>query len=664
MKFFRFYLKTAFVLCILAVLAGCSSPLQQAEKMALSGQPEAAISSYEQIMKEKSGSVVAQKAHLGIAETYYKRMEDHQKGLEVYEEIAKAYPKTEVSGEANWAIAMHYFQEKDYEKARQNFAKVTQEMPGTEKASDAALAIAKCYEELKKYDEAAKSYSDFSKDHPTHRLAAQSGMSAAKIYETELDKADEAAESYKMVASKYSLSSSGREAREALENMGVDVSDLVEESEAAIPDAQVQPQTSDPTGGQRRRRARNVPRADIGSRQRTEEQQSRTVSKDFGVDPVDIMPNISADSQGTMYDAYYMFANMELQSGNYKESGSLYERALQLAPKSWENAARAYFGLAKCYRGIGMSDKAAEMFKESIKRDRKIIDSMIVTGETYYSDEEYEDSLKAYKTALGLVPHKDSEIYYKMGLAYKKLGNDDEELESFERSVALKPTSRDTDAVQHLAEVLFYRKKDATRAELYDSEARGKGSADYKVQKELGDLCYKYALVFAKETDRVKQSETCYSWAKIKYNSSIRVVKRKIDEELKGAMESTSADINLKLISEKAASGDEKASEALKKAAMLLADYRFMVSRSLISQVRVRQLKQAQETLVKLKADDPNIADSAEFHLALGELALAQGDRDAGLAEIKKALEIDPEHKEAAERLGEPEPAPESETSG
>ncbi len=662
MKFFRCYLRTAFVLGILVLLAGCSSPLRQAEKLALSGQPEAAISAYEQVMKEKPGSAEAQQAHLGIAETYYKRIEDHQKGLEVYEAVAKAYPKTKSSGKANYAIAWHYFNAEDYAKAREKFALVTQEISGTEEADGAALAIAACYEKLKEYEKAAELYKDFSKVHPTHSRAAQAGLSAAKIYETELDKSDEAAESYKYVASKYSLSSSGREARTALDDMGVDVSDLADASAAETQQAQTQ--TTAPTGVRGRRRARNVPRADIGSRQRTEEQQSRSISKDFGIDPMDIMPSISGDSQGTMYDAFYMFANMELQSGNHKEAGALYEKALQLAPTSWNNAARAYFCLGKCYKGIGMPDKAAEMFKAAIKRDRKVIDSMIVTGETHYSDEEYPEAIVAYKTALGLVSHKDSEIYYKIGLAYEKLKDTDNALEAFERSVALKPTARDTDSIAHLAYI--HSRKDAVRAELYDKEARGKGNVDYRVQKEIGSLCYKYAYIFAKEEDRAKQSSSCFSWAKIRYNNSLRVLKRKITDDLKKAMESDSADITVKLISEKAASGDQAASDALKKIASLLADFRLMNSRIAISQIKAKQLTQAQETLDKLKEYDPNASDSAEVHYALGELALAQGDKDASLAEIKKALEIDPEHKEAAERLNVPAPqeTSESQTSG
>jgi len=647
MRFFR-YLEIAFAFCVLALLVGCASPLQKADNLAMT-DPESAIAAYRQIMEAKPGSPEAQQAHFSIAETYYKRMDSHQKGLEVYEEVTEAYPKTRVSGEANWAIGMHYFQAQDYEKARGKFAKVTEEIPGTTKADDAALAIGKCYEELKKYEEAAKLYEEFSKTHKEHRRAAQAGLDAARIYERELGKPDEAIETYKHVASEYSLSSSGREARESLAGLGVDASEIPQLPEAEAEQIQTEPTTA--FGTRTRRRATNVPRAGIESRYREEEQQSRSVSPDFGVDPMDILPIVSMDSQGTMYDAMYMFGSMSLQSGQYKEAGALFERAIQLAgDKPWDSAARAYFGLAKSYKGIGMDDKAEEMFKEAIKRDRKIIDSMIVSGETLYGDGDYEEALKAYEIALGLAPHKDYEIYYDIGLVYQKLKDVDKELEAFERSVALKPSF--TDAIQHLAEVLFYRKKDATRAELYDNEARGKGTTDYRVQKELGDLCYKYGYEFSKEEDRAKQSESCYSWAKIKYNNAARLIRRKIDGDLEKAMGSETP-VALKEVSEAAASGDQKASEALGTVAQLLADYRLVSSRVAVSQVRMEQYDQAQKQLDELKEDDPNAPASADFHYAMGELALARGNKDAGLAEIRKALEIDPQHGEAADKLKE-----------
>jgi tetratricopeptide (TPR) repeat protein len=44
---------------------------------------------------------------------------------------------------------------------------------------------------------------------------------------------------------------------------------------------------------------------------------------------------------------------------------------------------------------------------------------------------------------------------------------------------------------------------------------------------------------------------------------------------------------------------------------------------------------------------------NAEYQYALGELALAQGDKENAIASIKKALEINPQHQEAAAKLKE-----------
>ncbi len=672
MKFFRHYLEIAFTLCVLALFAGCASPLQQANKLAMS-DPQSAITAYEQVIASKPGSPEAQQAQLGIARTYYERIEDYQKGFEAYEEVVSKYPQTKVAGKANYAIAWHYFNGKDYEKARERFAIVTREMPGTDEADGAALAIAKSYEELKKYDEAANLYKEFAASHPKHKYAAQAGLSAAKSYE-KAGKNDEAVEAYKIVVKDYSFSSSGREAQDSLTSMGVDTSELIQ-----LPETETEQPAQPSTIGvrSRRRRATNAPRDALGrvqERARAQEggqeggQQtaSRYASPDFGVDPMDIMPpGMSGDSQGTMYDAMLMMANMSLQSGEYNNAGALYERAIQSAgSKSWKSAPNAYFGLAKSYRGIGNEEKAAEMFRKAISLDRKIIDRMILSGETAYGDEEYDEALRNYETTLGLASHKDAEIYYRIGLVHLKLKNVDKELEAFERAVALKPNF--VEAVQHLAEVLYYRKKDAARADLYDREVRGQGNTDYKIQQELGDLSYKYGAIFAKEADRERQSSSCYSWSKIKHGNAARLAKNLIEAQLKkiiAAGDESEAKqitpggekITLKLVSDSAAAGNPLAADALQKSADLLAVYRHVGSRIVIVQARLKRDKDAQKQIDKLKDTDPNIASSADFHLALGEFALLQGDKDAALTGIKKALEINPEHKEAAERLKEVE---------
>jgi len=676
MKSLRFYLQFVSILCVLAFFVGCGSQLQKADKLAMS-DPKSAIASYEQVMKTKPGTEEAKAAHLKMADTYYKQMNDTQKGLEVYAEVAKAYPKSKYSAEAEKDIGMHYYQAKDYDKAVEAFNKAAEEAPDTDIANDSLVMVGKSYEDAKKYEDAVKAYLDFSKNHPAHRLAAKIGLTAAKIYQDQLDKQDEAIETYKFVASKFGLSSSATEARQALKDLGVDAAEIPVAGaqpgaagtvQAQAPD-QNEPKTIAQLGTRTRRRASNAPPPEIGSIKKTttqgtqattpqggqsdsaQQMQSRTVSPDFGIDPLSLLPDISADQQGTMYDALYMIGITYLQSGQYKESGALFEKAIQLSGnKPWNNAASAYYLLGKSYKGIGNKEKSTQMLKEAIKRDSKIIDNMIRDGETQYGEDEYDKAIDSYKTALGLVPYRDWEIYYDMGLVYIKLKDPDKELECFERSVALKPNDN-IDALQHLAEVLYYRKNDPARATLFDAEAKGQGNNDYKVQKEIADLCFKYG---------------SYSWASTKYGNGMRIITSKINDELKKAVGTgedavkISADptkIDLKRVLDAAATGNTAAIAALKKVEPLLADYRFMIARRALSQTRNKQYVDAQKLLDESKVKDPEIENSAEYQYALGELNVNPdnklGNKEVGIAALKKALELDPQHQEATAKLKE-----------
>jgi tetratricopeptide (TPR) repeat protein len=675
MKSLRFYLQFVSILCVLAFFVGCGTQIQKADKLAMS-DPKSAVASYELVMKTKPGTEEAKQAHLKMADTYYKQMNDPQKGLEVYAEIVKTYPKTKYSAEAEKAIGMHYYQAKEYDKAIEAFNKAAEEAPDTEIASDSIVMVGKSYEDAKKYEDAVKTYLDFSKNHPTHRLAAKVALTSAKIYQDQLDLQDEAIETYKFVASKFSLSASAMEARDALKNLGVDAAEIPTlESQAAAGtpgSAQVQeePKVQAQIGTRTRRRASNAPPPDISSIKKTtgqgtqsttpqgpqndaaQQMQSRTVSPDFGVDPMDLMPaGMTSDEQGTMYDAMYSYAGSFIAEGKYKEAGALFEKALQLVGnKPWNNAASAYYLLGKSYRGIGNNEKATQMFREAIKRDSKVIDNMIREGATQYGEEEYDKALYSYKTALGLVPYRDWEIYYNMGLVYIKLKDADKELDAFERSVALKPNDN-IDALQHLAEVLYYRKNNPARATLFDSEAKGLGNNDYKVQKEIADLCFQY---------------NSYSWSSTKYGNGMRVVASKINDELKKSIgtgeEATkiSADltkIDLKMVMDAATAGNTKAIDALKKVDPMIADYRFMIARRALSQTRNKQYVDAQKLLDESKVKEPGIVNSAEYQFALGELNVnpdnKQANKEVGIAALKKAIEIDPQHQGAAAKLKE-----------
>jgi len=675
MKSLRFYFQFVSILCVLAFFVGCGSQIQKADKLAMS-DPKSAVASYELVMKTKPGTEEAKQAHLKMADTYYKQMNDPQKGLEVYADIVKTYPKTKYSAEAEKAIGMHYYQAKEYDKAVEAFNKAAEEAPDTEIANDSIAMVGKSYEDAKKYEEAVKVYLDFSKNHPTHRLAAKVALTSAKIYQDQLDMQDEAIETYKFVASKFSLSASAMEARDALKNLGVDAKDiptLESQAAAGTPQAQAQnePKTQAQLGTRTRRRASNAPPPDISSIKKTttqgtqnvtpqggqseasQQMQSRSVSPDFGIDPIDLMPSgMTTDQQGTMYDAMYSYAGSFIAEGKYKEAGALFEKAIQLAGKNfWNNAASAYFLLGKSYKGIGNNEKANQMFKEAIKRDPKIIDQMIRSGDTFYTEGDYPQAIEYYKTALGLVSYKDWEIYYKMGLVYSKQNDIDNAIDSLERSIALKPSIDNIDAIQNLAWILYDKKKDTVRATLFDSESKGQGDKDYKVQKEIADLCFKY---------------NSYSWAGTKYGSGMRIISLKINDELKKSL-GTSEDakkisedptkIDLKMVMDASAAGNAGAITAMKKVDPILADYRFMIARRALSQTRNKQYVDAQKLLDESKVKEPGIVNSAEYQYALGELNVnpdnKQANKEIGIAALKKAIEIDPQHQGATAKLKE-----------
>ena len=88
------------------------------------------------------------------------------------------------------------------------------------------------------------------------------------------------------------------------------------------------------------------------------------------------------------------------------------------------------------------------------------------------------------------------------------MGDPHKAMESFERAVAAKTDS--TDALQSLAEVLYYQLNERKRAEIYQDLVDAKGNT-YHGEKELGDVCYKYGN---------------YTRAKTKYEAAARIAER------------------------------------------------------------------------------------------------------------------------------------------
>ena len=104
-----------------------------------------------------------------------------------------------------------------------------------------------------------------------------------------------------------------------------------------------------------------------------------------------------------------------------------------------------------------MHERAVETLKEGARKNVTVLEAVMTSSANDYQDGEYERVLEALQPIAGLNRTKDPEIYWRLGLAYRKMGDPYKAVESFEHSIA-----SDTDyidSIQSLAEILNYNSK-------------------------------------------------------------------------------------------------------------------------------------------------------------------------------------------------------------
>jgi len=190
-----------------------------------------------------------------------------------------------------------------------------------------------------------------------------------------------------------------------------------------------------------------------------------------------------------------------------------------------------------------------------------------------------------------------------LSLIYKKTKEPEKEMEYLERAIV--GNMEYVDALQSLAEVLHYRMANTERAGLYQDLVDGKGNT-YEVQRELGNLCYKYA---------------SYSRAKNKYRIAARSVMREL-EKAKGEAEKRSL-TNLYL-------------ESLVHVGM--SDYKF------------GKEEDAVKIIEGLAEDYPNHALIDYGH---GQIALLKEDMETAIGFFNSSIEKDPRSDAAPIVLGD-----------
>ena len=587
-----------------------TSTQRQAEKLAHEENYQGAIDTYQTVISSKAGTPEAYRAQLGLARLYIDKMDQPQLGVKAYQDLIAAAPDSGEAAEAHYRLGIYHFRVKDYESAQHSFDAIVNKFPNLGNLShNAQLMLAKSYEEAGAYKKAIATYDNVVNRHPESDRAAQALTNKAKIQKDYLKDRIAAEQTYQSLITQYSNVEGSEEAiddaRRELQSMG-----------ARIPHPEIDSGTSYDRAQERRMKRRERDRPRGGAELSPAMGYDAYGDSGFGITPEEVIREFgnpweggghgrSGENDDETQTMIKVVADINFLIKKYRNAGTLYFRAIQGAKESNKKIdPYDYIRLSVCYRKVGMHQRAVEILKEGARKNVTVLEAVITSSTNDYHDGEYERVLEALQPIAGLHRTKDPEIYWRLGLAHKKMGNLHKAVESFERSIA--SDTDYTDSIQSIAEILNYQLKQRERAIIFQDIIDTQGHT-WIGEKELGDICYKYG---------------SYLRAKSKYEAAVRIAQR---EKENGDI-TPSARRNL----------DNQILYAKIHAAM--ADYQNGGS------------VQAQERIDVLAAEHPNHPLIA---YGRGQMALLKGDVETAIATFETAIEKDPASDAAPIALGE-----------
>ena len=588
MKCFAF---TAIIL-VAASQIGClpGNALSKAETLAENKDYYGAIEAYQSIVDTQPGTPEALQAEFAIGTLSIKQMNRPAEGIKAYEGVIAAAPKSDEAAEAHYELGMHYFREKDYKSAQTQFDAIVNNFPQLELSHNSHLMLAKSYEESKSFEEAAEAFDNFANRNPRSKRAALALENKARIQRQHLKDEEEAKRTNQLLVKRYGKIEGAEESVEKAKQELRDFNATIPE-----PDDPLATQQGRALAQFEARRERDRPRG-VERSPAMGNTNVEIPDSGFGVSAADVMRNfggqggIAGDDQGSYHDAELMIANFFYGDESYRDAGALYFDAIARAEaEKVKIDPYTYLKLSVCYRKVGMHQRAKEVLRKAASRDGGVVDAVINTGRNHYTSENYEQAIETYNSVVGMSRSKDSEIYWLISLAHKKLGDSEMEREVLERSVAA--NTQNTDALQSLAEVLHYRLKDRKAAAIFQDLVDQKGDS-YIGTKTLGDLTYKYGN---------------YVQARARYKAAARIAKRLFD---KSEIEAEKRELRNQHVY----------------ATVLAARATY----------QLKKPEDAQQIIDELATEYP---EHALIPYGRGELALLNGDTETAVAEFKASIE-------------------------
>ncbi len=592
MKCFAF---TAIIL-VAASQIGCLSggALSNAEKLAENKDYYGAVEAYQNIVDTQPGTPAALDAQLAIAELSIQQMNRPAEGIKAYEAVIAAAPESEQAAEAYYELGMHYFREKDFKAAQTQFDAVVNKYPQLELSHNAHLMLAKSYEEAKSFEQAAEVFDNFANRNPRSKRAALALENKARIQRQHLKDEEEAKRTNQLLVKRYGKVEGAQESVEKAKQELKDFNATIPE-----PDDPLATQQGRALAQFEARRERDRPRGGVEKSPAMGNTNVEIPDSGFGVSATEVMRNfggqtgIAGDDQGSYHDAELMIANFLYGDESFRDAGALFFDAIARAEaEKVKIDPYTYLSLSICYRKVGMHQRAKEVLRKAASRDGEVVEAVINTGRNHYTAESYEQAIETYNSVIGMSRSKDSEVYWLISLAHKKLGEPEKEREALERAVAA--NTQNTDALQSLAEVLHYRLKDRKTAVIFQDLVDQKGDT-YIGAKTLGDLTYKYEN---------------YVQATARYKAAARTAKRLLNR----------------------AENDAEKRELRNQ----------IVYATILAARATHQRgkpEDAQKIIDELTAEYP---EHALIPYGRGELALLNGDPETAVAEFKASIEKNP----------------------
>ena len=619
-----------------------TSTQRQAEKFAHEKNYQGAIDAYQEVVNSKAGTPEAYRAQLGLARLYIDKTDQPQLGVKAYQDLIAAVPDSGEAAEAHYRLGIYHFRIKDYESAQQSFDAIVNKFPNLGNLShNAQLMLAKSYEEAGAYKKAIATYDNVVNRHPESDRAAQALTNKAKIQKDHLKDRIAAEQTYQSLIEQYNKVEGAEEAiddaRRELQSMG-----------AHIPQPEIDSGTAYDRAQERRMKRRERDRPRGGTELSPAMGYDAYGDSGFGITPEQVIREFgnpweggghgrSGHNDDETQTMIKVVADINFLIKKYRNAGTLYFRAIEVAKESNKKTdPYDYIRLSICYRKVGMHQRAVETLKEGARKNIAVLEAVITSSANDYHDGEYDRVLEALQPIAGLNRTKDPEIYWRLGLAYKKMGDLYKSVESFERSIA-----SDTDyinSIQSLAEILNYQLKERERAIIFQDIIDTQGHT-WIGEKELGNICYKYGN---------------YLRAKSKYETVVRIAQR--DKENGDITPSERRHLDNQILAAKihAAMADYQSGGTVQpqeRIDALAAEY---PNHPLIAYGRgqVALLKGDVETaIITFEATIEKDPTSDAAPIALGEYYLAQENSDAAIGIWEGVLQTYPQNHEVRRRL-------------